>query len=588
MGGWKRQVKQAASCRVMVTRLAPSDFLGRRKMSWITQMESAQPVAWAVLVFMLVAVCGLALSSIKVKGVGIGIAGVLFAGIIFGHFGFHVETEIIEFVREFGLILFVYTIGLQLGPGFFASFRKAGLKLNLLAMSVVLLGVAVTLLIHFVGGIDIIAALGLLSGATTNTPSLGATQQTLKGLSEAAAAQATVPSLAYAVAYPGGVFGIIATLLLLRGIFRINPEKEAEAFRAEQKKGIDPLERMNLVVENPNLQNVAIGDVPGREVGVVVSRIKRAGAAEVETATEQTVLHRGDIILAVGTRRALEKYRVVIGKVSDVNLAKAPGRVISRKIVVTHKEVLGKSLDELDLDDVHEVAVTRINRADIEMTAIPALRIQFGDVLQVVGEEQAIAKVAKLMGNSVKTLNETNFIPIFIGIALGVLFGSMPIHIPNMPVPVRLGIAGGPLVLAIILSRIGRIGPLVWHMPANANMAFRELGIVLFLACVGLKAGDKFFGTVFTPQGLHWLLAGFAITVIPILIIGLVARLVFKINFTVISGMLAGSMTDPPALAFANAVSSSDAPSVSYATVYPLTMLLRILSAQILVLIFCR
>ncbi len=557
-------------------------------MNWITQMHASQPVAWAVLVFMLVAVIGLSLSSIKVKGVGIGIAGVLFAGIILGHFGFHVEASIIEFVREFGLILFVYTIGLQLGPGFFASFRKAGLKLNLLAMSVVLLGVVVTIGLHFLAGIDLIAALGLFSGATTNTPSLGATQQTLKSLGEAAAAQATLPSLAYAVAYPGGVFGIIAILLLLRGVFRINPEQEAEAFRAEQRKGIDPLERMNLVVENPNLENVAIGDVPGREVGVVVSRIKRANATEVETATEQTVLHKGDIILAVGTRRALEKYRVVVGKVSEVNLTKAPGRVISRKIVVTHKEVLGKSLDELDLDDVYGVAVTRLNRADIEMTAIPALRIQFGDVLQVVGEEQAIARVAKLMGNSVRILNETNFIPIFIGIALGVLVGTLPISIPNMPVPVRLGIAGGPLLLAIILSRIGRIGPLVWHMPANANMAFRELGIVLFLACVGLKAGEKFFGTVFTAQGLHWLLGGLAITVIPILIIGLVARLVFKLNFTVISGLLAGSMTDPPALAFANAVSASDAPSVSYATVYPLTMLLRILCAQILVLVFCR
>jgi putative transport protein len=437
-------------------------------------------------------------------------------------------------------------------------------------------------------GIDIVAALGLFSGATTNTPSLGATQQSLLSLGGDAAAKATLPSLAYAVAYPGGVFGIIGVLLLLKLALRINPEKEAEAFRTDLRRGIEPLERLNLVVDNPNLENLPIGQVPGREVGVVVSRIKRAGATEVETATEQTVLHRGDIILAVGTRKALEKYRVVIGKASEVNLVKAPGRVISRKIVVTHKDALGKSLDELDLDDIYGVAVTRLNRADIEMTAVPALRLQFGDVLQVVGDELAIAKAAQVVGNSVKMLNETNFIPIFIGIALGVLAGTLPFAIPNMPVPVRLGIAGGPLVLAILLSRIGRIGPLVWYMPANANLAFRELGIVLFLACVGIKAGGKFFETVLTQQGLIWLLGGLCITVIPILLVALIGRLLMKLNFTVISGLVAGSMTDPPALAFANAITSSDSPSVSYATVYPLTMLLRIVCAQILVLVFCR
>jgi putative transport protein len=491
-------------------------------------------------------------------------------------------------VREFGLILFVFTIGLQLGPGFFASLRKSGLKLNILAASVVLMGAGIALILAYVFGEDLVAALGLFSGATTNTPSLGATQQTLKTLGESVADKAALPGLAYAVAYPGGVFGIIAVLLLMRFVFRINPEKEAELFRAEQKKGVDPLERMNLVVENPNVENLPIGKIPGREGGVVVSRVKHVGAAQVETATEQTILHKGDIILAVGTRRALEQFRVVIGRVSEVNLFKAPGHVTSRKLVVTHKGVLGKTLEEVDLDDLYGVTVTRVSRADIEMTAVPELHLQFGDVLQVVGEEQAITKAAKVVGNSMKVLGETQFIPIFIGIALGILFGTLPVAIPNMPVPVRLGIAGGPLVLAIILSRIGRIGPLVWYMPASANLAFRELGIVLFLACVGLKAGEKFFATVFTQQGLHWFVGGLAITVIPILIVGLVARMVFKLNFTVISGLLAGSMTDPPALAFANAVTNSDAPSVSYATVYPLTMLMRILVVQILLLVLLK
>jgi putative transport protein len=272
------------------------------------------------------------------------------------------------------------------------------------------------------------------------------------------------------------------------------------------------------------------------------------------------VVRRGDIILAVGSRKNLERFRVIVGRESDINLMKAPGRVVSRKIVVTHNEVLGSTIDELQLDERHGVTVTRVTRADIEMTALPELRLQFGDMLQVVGDEQVMQKVGDELGNCVRALNETNFIPIFVGIALGVLAGTLPLSFSGMPVPVRLGLAGGPLVLAILLSRIGRIGPLVWYMPANANMAFRELGIVLFLACVGLKAGEKFFGTVFTAEGLRWLLAGACITVLPVFLVGLGARLLFKLNFTAISGLLAGSMTDPPVLAFANAVSRSDAP----------------------------
>lgn len=553
-------------------------------------MSEVNSVAWAVLVLTLTGALGLLFASVKVRGVGLGIAGVLFAGIILGHFGFHIEKEILEFVREFGLILFVFTIGLQLGPGFFASLRKQGLKLNVLALSVVLLGIVTTLVfVNKFLGIDLIASLGLFSGATTNTPSLGATQQTIKSLGEAFADKATLPSLAYAVAYPGGVFGIIFVLLLLRFGFRINPEQEADAYRKEQRKGVDPVERMNILVKNSNLEGLAIGDIPGRkEISVVVSRIKRLGAPEVQTATDQTILHQGDIILAVGSKKNLEKFRVIVGVESDVNLSKAPGRVVTRKIVVTHKAVLGKTIDQLELDERYSVTVTRVSRTEIEMTALPELALQFGDTVQLVGEEEAIAKATKELGNSVHALNETNFIPIFLGIALGVLLGMVPFHFSGIPVPVKLGIAGGPLVVAIILSRVGRIGPLVWYMPGNANLAFRELGIVLFLACVGVKAGEHFFEKVFTQEGLVWLGGGFAITVIPILIVGIVARAFLKLNFTAISGLLAGSMTDPPALAFANAVCKSDAPSVAYATVYPLTMLLRIVSVQILVLVFCR
>lgn len=346
---------------------------------------------------------------------------------------------------------------------------------------------------------------------------------------------------------------------------------------------------MNLVVDNPNLENLTIAEIPGRrETSVVVSRIRRAGATEVQTATEHTVLHRGDIILAVGMRKNLEKFRVIGGRESDVNLFKAPGRVVTRKIVVTRKDVLGKTFDELGLDERFGVTVTRVTRADLEMTALPELELQFGDMLQVVGDEQVMPKVGEALGNCVQALNETNFIPIFVGIALGILAGTMPVSVSGMPVPVRLGLAGGPLVLAIVLSRIGRIGPLVGYMPANANVAFRELGIVLFLACVGLKAGEQFFATVLTPTGLQWLVRGLAITVVPVAVVGVVARQVLGLNFTAITGLLAGSMTDPPALAYAHSLSRSDAPSIAYAAVYPLTMLLRILAAQLLIILFCR
>ena len=541
-----------------------------------------QPVAWAVLVLMLVAIAGLAVASIKFKGIGLGVTGVLFAGILAGHFGLHIDPPILDFVREFGLILFVFTIGLQLGPGFFASLRQQGLKLNFIAASVVILGALLTLACaHF--GTDIFAALGLFSGATTNTPSLGATQQTLKSLGSPFADNAGLPALAYAVAYPGGVFGIIGTLLFWRFALRGPARNAADESRSEPKK----LERMNLVVENAPLDGMPVGRLPQRE-GVVVSRIKRREAAEVETATEQTRVHPGDILLAVGTRAALEQFRQAVGRESSVNLLQAPGRIRSQRIVVTRREVLGQTLDELALESFHGVAITRLVRGEVEMTAAGELKLQFGDTLQIVGDETALKKVTEVLGNRVRALGETNFLPIFTGIALGVVIGTVQISIPHIPVPVSLGLAGGPLVLAIVLGRIGRIGPLIWYMPASANAAFRELGIVLFLACVGLKAGGKFFETVFTSEGFHWMLAGLAITIIPLLLGGLVARFFFKLNFSTISGLLAGSMTDPPALAFAHAIARSDAPLVAYATVYPLAMLLRIFAAQILALILCR
>jgi putative transport protein len=558
-------------------------------MSGLHELSTSQPIAYAVLVLCLIAMSGLALGSLRVRGIGLGTAGVLFAGIAFGHFGFQIDHHILEFVREFGLILFVFTIGLQLGPGFFASLRKEGLRLNALAATTVLVGALVTAVSAWLFKIDGAAALGVFSGATTNTPSLGAAQQTMATLGNISVERAALPALAYAVSYPIGIVGIIATLLFLRFAFRIDAEFEAEMFHAEGKRDVQPLKRINLLVENINLDGIPISEVPSlHETGVTISRIRRAGEKAVQTATGDTALSIGSTILVVGTRPNLHRFQMVVGRETDTDLFKAPGDITFRRVVVTRAAVLGKTIGELGFDHRYDVAVTRVNRAGIEMTAVADLRLQFGDRLQVVGDEEGLTKVSTVLGNSVKALNETQFIPVFLGISLGVIAGVIPFQFPGLPVPVRLGIAGGPLILAILLSRIGHIGRLVWHMPANANLAFRELGITLFLACVGLKAGAQFFAMVFSASGLVWLVAALAVTMIPLLLIGFIARAGLKLNYMTICGLIAGSMTDPPALAFAGAISKSDAPSVAYATVYPLTMLLRIITAQALVFVLCR
>jgi putative transport protein len=557
-------------------------------MNWLLQMQTAQPVAHAIGVLALVCVAGMAVGSLKVRGVGLGTAGVLFAGILTGYFGKPVDHATLEFVKEFGLILFVFTIGLQLGPGFLAALRQQGLALNALAAAVVALGALTAPALGWLLGIDPAAVLGLLSGATTNTPSLGAVQQTLTTLPGVSPDRQELPALAYAVTYPVAIAGIIATLLALKALFRIDPLKEAEAFAAEQRRGAEPLERRTLIVENPNLEGVAVEAIPGRrEMGVTVSRIRRAGEAEVHLAADGTVLKNGDRIVAVGTGAMLDRFQQVVGRRSDEDLLQAPGGLTSVRVLVTSKRALGKTVRELGLDHLFGVVITRMTRADLEMSAVQDLRLRFGDVLLVVGDQASIQKAAVFLGNSLKELNETHFIPLFIGIALGIALGTVPVVVPGLPQPLRLGLAGGALIVALALGRLGRIGRLVWHMPVNVNLAFREFGIALFFAAVGLMAGGKFFSTVFSPVGALWLFAGLLVTVPPLLVVGVFARAVLKINFVALSGLLAGSMTDPPALAFASNISRSDAPTVSYATVYPLTMVLRILSAQVLVLLLC-
>jgi putative transport protein len=557
-------------------------------MNWLLQMHTAQPVAHAIGVLALVCVAGMAVGSLKVRGVGLGTAGVLFAGILTGYFGRPVDHATLEFVKEFGLILFVFTIGLQLGPGFLAALRQQGFALNALAATVVALGALTAPTLGWLLGIDPAAVLGLLSGATTNTPSLGAAQQTLTTLPGVSPDRQELPALAYAVTYPVAIAGIIGTLLALKALFRIDPLKEAEAFATEQRRDAEPVERRTLIVENSNLEGVQVEAIPGRrEMGVTVSRIRRADEAEVLLAAGGTMLKKGDRIVAVGTGAMLDRFQQVVGRRSDEDLVEAPGGVTSLRVAVTNKRVLGKTVRDLGLDHLFGVIITRLTRADLEMSAVQDLRLRFGDVLQVVGDPASIQKAAVFLGNSLKELNETHFIPLFIGIALGILLGTVPIVVPGLPQPLRFGLAGGALIVALVLGRLGRIGRLALHMPANVNLAFREFGISLFLAAVGLMAGPKFFSTVFSPVGALWLFAGLIVTVPPILVVGVFARAVLKVNFMALSGLVAGSMTDPPALAFASNIARSDAPTVSYATVYPLTMVLRILSAQVLVLLLC-
>jgi len=554
-------------------------------MQWFNELLTGESIAQSVLVLSLVVASGVLLGSFKVRGIGLGVAGVLFTGLLCGHFGLHIDHRVMEFVREFGLILFVYTIGMQVGPGFIASLRRQGLPLNIMAATIVLLGVAITLVIVFVFEIDMSVAVGLFSGGTTNTPALGAAQQALKSTSGFTEEIAKNPGLGYAVAYPFGIIGIILTMGLVRRLFGIQPAEESRLFTQQATSNQPKVFTVNLLITNPNLEGLPISRVPGlQSSGVVISRIRKG--EDVVVAAPDTLLHCGDVILAVGPQDKLTELQIVIGKPADVDLKALPSGVSTRRVVVTRKSVLGKSLIELDLLETYGVQVTRVSRADVEFTPNPGFRLQFADTLLLVGETEAIDRAAKELGNKPKQLDHPQVVSIFVGIALGVILGSIPIQLGTMPAPVKLGLAGGPLVVAILLSRMGRIGPLIYYMPLSANFMLRELGITLFLACVGLKAGDQFLATLTEGPGLKWMGCAALITFIPLALVGIASRLYYKLNFTSICGVLAGSMTDPPALAFANTMTGSDSPSVAYATVYPLTMLMRVVSAQLLVLLF--
>lgn len=550
-------------------------------MQWLFELFIDQnSVPHTLLIISLVVSTGLALGRLSLFGIELGITGVLFSGLIFGHFGSQINSEVMHFLREFGLILFVYAIGLEVGPGFVNSFFRYGIRFNSLAASVVILGALLAIAISHFGNIPVTVAVGLFSGATTNTPSLAAAQQILASLPDIDSETLKMPGLGYAVAYPFGIVGIILSMQLIKKVFKVNIETEAEAFaKVQQDNAHIPIVK-DLTVENSNLNQRCIADIPFFE-GVVITRILHDG--EVRIAAPDSYLFVGDTVRVVGDKAPLKKLKMLIGPESTIDQQQMAKNLYLRRFVVTKKKAIGRSIGQLCL--THGVTISRIHRSDVEFSPTPDVHVQFGDELHIVGSQEALEAIETALGNSLEELNHPQIVPIFIGITLGVILGSWPITIPGMPSAVKLGLAGGPLIVAIILSRIGNWGAMTWHLPKSSNIILKDMGIVLFLACVGLNSGDRFVDTLVRGDGFYWMSCASLITLLPLLTVAFVAQRYFKTNYLSLCGLLAGSMTDPPALAFANGLNPSAAVSIAYATVYPLVMIMRIIAAQMIVLL---
>ncbi|HBH6844407.1 TPA: putative transporter [Escherichia coli] len=546
-------------------------------------------IALTVSILALVAVVGLFIGNVKFRGIGLGIGGVLFGGIIVGHFvsqaGMTLSSDMLHVIQEFGLILFVYTIGIQVGPGFFASLRVSGLRLNLFAVLIVIIGGLVTAILHKLFDIPLPVVLGIFSGAVTNTPALGAGQQILRDLGTPME-MVDQMGMSYAMAYPFGICGILFTMWMLRVIFRVNVETEAQQHESSRTNGGALIKTINIRVENPNLHDLAIKDVPilnGDKI--ICSRLKREETLKVPS--PDTIIQLGDLLHLVGQPADLHNAQLVIGQEVDTSLSTKGTDLCVERVVVTNENVLGKRIRDLHFKERYDVVISRLNRAGVELVASGDISLQFGDILNLVGRPSAIDAVANVLGNAQQKLQQVQMLPVFIGIGLGVLLGSIPVFVPGFPAALKLGLAGGPLIMALILGRIGSIGKLYWFMPPSANLALRELGIVLFLSVVGLKSGGDFVNTLVNGEGLSWIGYGALITAVPLITVGILARMLAKMNYLTMCGMLAGSMTDPPALAFANNLHpTSGAAALSYATVYPLVMFLRIITPQLLAVLF--
>ena len=557
-------------------------------MNWINDLLWGEGIGHSILLLSFVIAAGIQLGKIKVFGVSLGITLVLFVGIILGHFGFTINHNVIHFFKEFGLILFVYSVGMQVGPGFFSSFKQGGVTLNMLACGIVFLGVVTAVILHYVTGIPMPTMVGILSGAVTNTPGLGAAQQAfsdMHGVSD------NTIALGYAVAYPLGVIGIILSIILIKYIFRVSFDKENEQLNNEDASHTNEAKPVSLIVKNPAIFNKTVAELSNllEHRAFVISRVWRDSNKQIEIATANTVLQENDKVFVITTEMDVETIKTFIGEEIDMERKqwiRMESQFINRRILITKPELNGKRLGQLKLRKLYGINITRINRAGVDLVAKPGLTLQVGDRVNVVGTETAVANVEKVLGNSMKRLNEPNLITIFIGIALGIVLGSIPITFPGIPQPVKLGLAGGPLIVAILVSRFGYHYKLITYTTQSANLMLREIGITLFLACVGISAGDGFVDTIVNNGGFAWIGYGFIITFVPLMIIGCIGRYFFKVNYFTLMGLIAGSTTDPPALAYSNATAGNDAPSVGYATVYPLTMFLRVLTAQLLILFF--
>ena len=555
-------------------------------MNWLQEAFLEPTMVQAVIIISLVSALGLYLGRIKIFGISLGITFVFFAGIFAGHLGIVVNKDMLYFAQSFGLILFVYALGLQVGPGFFSSLKKGGVAMNMMGLGVILLGLIMTVGLHWVTGVSLSNMVGLLCGAVTNTPALGAAQQALLQIDPANTKGVTDMALACAVAYPLGVVGVILAIIILRALFADKKQKDLK----EQRDTTTYVAEFH--VSNPAIYEKSIKDVMKlTDKHFVISRVWRNG--KVSIPTSDTLLHEHDHLLIISVKSDVENIKVLFGEQENVDWNKADidwnaidSQLISRRIAVTRNRVNGVKLGSLRLRNLYGINITRVNRAGIDLLASPDLRLQIGDRLTIVGEANSVNTVGKILGDEIKRLNNPNLLAVFIGISLGMLFGALPITLPGMSTPVKLGIAGGPIIVGILMGAFGPRFHLTTYTTMSANLMLRQLGIIIYLAGLGIDSGVHFFETVFRAEGLLWIGLGFLLTIVPVLIVGFIASQFFKLDYAHNVGMLCGSMANPMALSYANRTVDGDEPSVSYATVYPLSMFIRVISAQLVLMLF--
>lgn len=555
-------------------------------MNWLQEAFLTPTMVQAVIIISLVSAVGIFLGRIKIFGISLGITFVFFAGILAGHLGIVVNKDMLYFAQSFGLILFVYALGLQVGPGFFSSLKKGGVFLNMMGLGVIVLGLAMTVGLHWITEVSLSDMVGLLCGAVTNTPALGAAQQALLQIDPANTKGVTDMALACAVTYPLGVVGVILAIIILRMLFAGKQQKETK----EQRDTTTYVAEFQ--VSNPAIYEKSIKDVMKlTDKHFVISRIWRKG--KVSIPTSDTLLHEHDHLLIISVKSDVENIKVLFGEQENVDWNKADidwnaidSQLISRRIAVTRNRVNGVKLGSLRLRNLYGINITRVNRAGIDLLASPDLRLQIGDRLTIVGETNSVNTVGKILGDEIKRLNNPNLLAVFIGITLGMLLGALPITLPGMSTPVKLGIAGGPIIVGILMGSFGPRLHLTTYTTMSANLMLRQLGIIIYLAGLGIDSGAHFFETVFRAEGLLWVGLGFLLTIVPVLIIGFIASQFFKLDYAHNVGMLCGSMANPMALNYANTTVEGDEPSVSYATVYPLSMFIRVISAQLILMLF--